>query len=282
MTTGPATTPAWSCTGVSVRYARARRLALDDVTLAIEAGACTAVLGPNGSGKSTLLRVLLGVRSPAAGVVSCFGRPIGEWSRSALAQTVGVVPQGEVDAFPMTARELVAMGRYAYLGPWRRERQTDATAIAAAMARCDVTQFADRPIDQLSGGERQRVRIARALAQEPRALALDEPTASLDLAHEMAIMVLLRALADAGATVLLITHHLGLAARYADRVVLLRDGRLLAAGPPSEVLTADRVEAVFEWPVTLGRTATGAPYIVPADAPVSTRVEGRGPGGTAP
>jgi iron complex transport system ATP-binding protein len=257
------TAVAWSCAGVSLRYPRAARLALDDITLDIPTGGCTAVLGPNGSGKSTLLRVLLGTVAATSGAVRCFDQPIGEWSRAALARRVGVVPQGEIEAFPMSARALVAMGRYPYLGPWRREGTADAAAIDAAMARCDVTQFADRSVDTLSGGERQRVRLARALAQEPTALALDEPTTSLDLKHEMAIAGLLRALADAGTTIVLVTHNLSIAARYADRVILLDDGRLAAAGATAEVLTAARVEQVFGWPVDLVRTARGGTAVVP-------------------
>jgi iron complex transport system ATP-binding protein len=246
-----------------VWYQRARVAALADVSLDIASARCTAVLGPNGSGKSTFLKALLGVVEPSNGRVECFGQPLSEWSRPALARTVGVVAQEETEAFPMTARALVAMGRYPHLGPWRSEGPADAAAIAAAMDRCDVAGFADRSVDTLSGGERQRVRIARALAQSPRALALDEPTASLDLAHEMAILVLLRALADGGVTVVHITHHLMLAARYADRVVLLSEGRLVADGPPAEVLTPERVEQVFGWPVGLARTDAGIPYLVP-------------------
>jgi iron complex transport system ATP-binding protein len=255
--------PAWRCERLTVWYPRARAAALADITLDIAPARCTAVLGPNGSGKSTLLKALLGVVVPSNGRVECLGRPLLAWSLPALARTVGVVAQEETEAFPMTARALVAMGRYPHLGPWRSEGPADAEAIAAAMQRCDVAAFADRPLDTLSGGERQRVRIARALAQEPRALALDEPTASLDLAHEMEILALLRSFADDGVTVVHITHHLTLAARYADRVVLLQDGRLVAEGPPADVLTPERVEAVFGWPVAVARTEAGASYLVP-------------------
>ena len=258
---------AWVCDGVTVRFPRATSLALDGVSLEVRREGCTAILGPNGSGKSTLLRVMLGVITPTAGRVDYAGRPVASRSRAELARSIGVVPQGEVAPFPMTARELVAMGRYPYLGPWRREGPVDIEAVDRAMARCDVTQFAGRPIDTLSGGERQRVRIARALAQEPSALVLDEPTASLDLRHEMAIAELLRSLASAGVTVLLVTHNLSLAARYADRVVLLDEGRLVADGPTAAVLTADRLEGVFGWPVELVRTAAGAPSIVAAGPP---------------
>jgi len=258
----------WSCRGVSFRYPEAGRPALDGVSLEVQAGACTAVIGPNGSGKSTLLRVLLGTLRPDAGEVRLDDRPVAEWTREAIARQVGVVPQGEEAVFPVTVREMVAMGRYPHLGPWRREGDADRRAVERAMRRCDVGAFAARPISTLSGGERQRARVARALAQEPAALALDEPTAALDVAHEMAIFELLRDLGRAGTTVLLVTHNLNLAARYADRLVLLDRGRIAARGAPAEVLARETVERVYGWPVRIDRHPgpgpdAGAPQVVP-------------------
>jgi iron complex transport system ATP-binding protein len=257
------TSAAWTCENVTVRYPGARTPALDGVSLTLAEGAWTIFLGPNGSGKSTLLRALLARVPLESGAITCFGKPLSAWPRAALAQNVGVVPQGEYEAFPLTTRALVAMGRYPYLGPWRSEGPADATAIDTAMARCDVAQFSDRMVDTLSGGEGQRARIARALAQEPRALVLDEPTASLDLKHEMEVLTLLRSLAAGGTTIVLVTHNLSVAAQYADRVVLLDRGRLVAEGRAAEVLTASRVRDVFGWPVELIQGETGAPYIVP-------------------
>jgi iron complex transport system ATP-binding protein len=256
-------TAAWTCLDVTVRYAGARAPALDGVTLTLAEGACTIILGPNGSGKSTLLRAILGRIPLASGSITCLGAPLVSWPRAALARAVGVVPQGEYETFPITTRALVAMGRYPHLGPWRSEGAADAAAIDNAMARCDVTQFAERMVDTLSGGEGQRARIARALAQEPRALVLDEPTASLDLKHEMEVLTLLQSLAASGTTIVLVTHNLSVAAQYADRVVLLDHGRLVANGTPSDVLSAARVRDVFGWPVELIHGESGAPYIVP-------------------
>jgi iron complex transport system ATP-binding protein len=241
---------------------------VDGVTLEVPAGACTAVLGPNGSGKSTLLRLLLGVLRPDSGSVVFQDRPVGEWGREEMARAVGVVPQGEETVFPVTVRELVAMGRYPHLGPWRRERDTDRQAVERAMRRCDVLAFAGRPLSTLSGGEKQRARLARALAQEPAALALDEPTAALDVSHEMAMFELLRDLARAGTTVLLVTHNLNLAARYAGRLVLMDRGRVAAQGSPAEVLTRETVERVYGWPVRVvphpgPGPDEGAPQVVP-------------------
>jgi iron complex transport system ATP-binding protein len=156
------------------------------------------------------------------------------------------------------------MGRYAHLGPLQGERASDREAVEAALERCDVTELSDRLVQTLSGGELQRVRIARALAQQPRALLLDEPTASLDIRHEMGILELLRGSAECGITVLLVTHHLDLAARYADRILLLDRGRLAAEGPPREVLTPENVESVYRWPVAVeDDPRTGSPRVVP-------------------
>jgi iron complex transport system ATP-binding protein len=258
----------WRTEGVWYRYPEAAAPALRDLSLEIRPGRTTAVLGPNGSGKSTLMRVLLGLMDPSRGTVTFGGRRVGEWGRGALARAVGVVPQGEEAVFPIPVRELVAMGRFPHLGPWRREREADRRAIGAALGRADVAHLAARPLGTLSGGERQRVRIARALAQEAPTLALDEPTAALDVAHEMAIFELLRDLARGGRTVLLATHNLNLASRYADRLVLLDGGAVAAEGPPAAVLTRETIERVYGWPVEVvphpgpGPDA-GAPQVVP-------------------
>ena len=268
----------WRCDGVTFAYPESARPAVADLSLEIPAGACTAVLGPNGSGKSTLLRLLLGTLAPAAGRIELRDRPLGAWSRDELARQVGVVPQGEEAVFPMTVREMVGMGRYPHLGPWRRAGDADRRAVDDAMRRCDVHAMAARDIGTLSGGERQRARVARALAQQAPTLALDEPTAALDVSHEMAIFELLRDLGHAGKTVLLITHNLNLAARYADRLVLLDGGRLAAEGTPAQVLTRETVERVYGWPVEIvphpgpGPDA-GAPQVVPLSGEQCGRME---------
>ena len=250
--------------GLTVRYPAAARAALDGVSLDIPSGTLTAVLGPNGSGKSTLLRALLGVVRPSAGSAVLEGRDVRAWDRRELSRRVGVVSQLETLAFPLTVRELVAMGRYPHLGALRSEGPADREAVRRALARCDITELESRPITTLSGGELQRARIARALAQEPAALALDEPTASLDMAHEMSILELLRGWADGGMTVLLITHELDLAARFADRIVLLNEGRVVAEGSPAQVLRKDVLESVYSWPVAVGTDpVTGFSRVVP-------------------
>jgi iron complex transport system ATP-binding protein len=257
----------WSLHGVRFRWPGAPRATLDDITLDVSAGRMTALLGPNGAGKSTLLQVLLGTLAPAAGDLRFLNRPLAEWNRKELAREIGVVPQGEAEPL-FSAREIVAMGRYPYLGPWQRERAEDEAAIRRAMDRCDVTAFSDRWLSTLSGGERQRVRLARALAQEPSVLVLDEPTTFLDVRHEMTTFALLRDLRDAGTTVVLATHNLNLAARYADELVLMREGRIVARGAPRDVLTPERLAAVYDWPVAVVAHG-GAPQIVPEDAPTT-------------
>ena len=253
---------AWSLRDIHFQHTGAPRPSLDGISLDLRAARMTALLGPNGAGKSTLLQVMLGTLHAGRGEVTFRNRPMPEWSRTELAKVVGVVPQTETE--PMfTVREIVAMGRYPHLGPWRREREGDTHAIQSAMQRCGVEEFADRWLTTLSGGERQRVRIARALAQEPSVIVLDEPTVSLDVRYEMTTFELLHQLRDDGVTVILATHNLNLAARYADELVLLHHGRTAAHGTPAQVLTAERVSAVYEWPVTVTRHESGAPQILP-------------------
>lgn len=258
----------YRASGLHYRYPGAERDAVHDVNVAVPHAGLYAVIGPNGCGKTTLLRLLLGALAPAAGEVVYSGRAVVGWSRRELARRVGVVPQTEELVFPLTVRELVSMGRYPHLGSWRGEGAGDRGAVGAAMARCDVASLAARPVGTLSGGERQRARLARALAQEPDTLVLDEPTASLDVAHEMGIFELLRGLADSGTTVLMVTHNLNLAARYADVLLLLDGGRAIAEGSPRDVFNASTLETVYRWPLVVVKhpgpgSDAGAPQVIP-------------------
>jgi iron complex transport system ATP-binding protein len=253
--------------GVRYRYAGASRDALTGVSLSVAAGQFHAVLGPNGSGKTTLVRIALGALVPLEGRSDIDGRPAAGWARQALARIVGVVPQREDNLFPQRVRETVLLGRYPYLSMWGRERAEDHAAVARALAACDATDLADRWLWTLSGGEYQRVRVARALAQEPRLLVLDEPGMSLDLRHEMGLFELVRGLVSAqGLGVLMITHDLNLAARFADSLLLLSEGRAVASGAPAEVLTQETVQTVFSWPVMM-QTIDGRPQMVPLRQP---------------
>ncbi len=251
---------------LSVRYGAKGPWALEGVSMAVPPGEIYAVLGPNGSGKSTLMKALLGTVSVTRGEALVGGRAVAAWPRRELARSVGAVSQSEATAFPISVRKLVEMGRYPHLGALSPMTPEDHRAVDAALRRCRVLELADRLVDTLSGGEFQRVRIARALAQEPCALVLDEPTASLDIRHEMGILQLLRESARDGVTILLVTHHLNLAARFAHRALLLDRGRVAAQGPVREVFQPEVLEPVYQWPLSVGLdSVTGAPTVTPLD-----------------
>jgi iron complex transport system ATP-binding protein len=249
---------------VAVRYPGADRRALDGVTFTAKEATVTAVTGPNGSGKSTLVRALLRRQPLEGGEIHVSGDALSSLTPQETARRVAVAVQREEPAFPMRVTEYVALGRYPRLGLWRSASQPDDSAVEGALARAGVSEFAERRTDELSGGEWQRVRIARALSQEARSLVLDEPTTFLDLAHEMALFELVRALASEGMAILIVSHQLNLVARFADEVVLLDHGRVVAAGAPDDVMQAKLLEQVYEWPLVVTRDpAIGAPSLVP-------------------
>lgn len=257
-TTAPApeAAPLLEAESLVYQYRGAGRAAVDGVSLRAEPGQVGAVLGPNGSGKSTLLRLLAGGARARSGRVRFEGRPLERWPRRVLATRMAVVTQHEHVPFPVTARSLVAMGRYARLGPWRREAREDRDAVTCAMERCGVAGLEERDFRSLSGGERQRTRIARALAQEPSVLLLDEPTAALDMRYETAVFRLLRDLAQNGdVAVVAVTHHLNLAARFGDWHLLMDDGTPAAQGDAAHVLTAANLSRVYQCPVTVAPRA---------------------------
>jgi iron complex transport system ATP-binding protein len=249
---------------VTVRYAGASRDATTRVSLDAANGAITAVVGPNGSGKSTLVRALIRRAPILHGDILVDGQSIRDLAHDAFARRIAVVTQREELAFPVRVEDYVAIGRYPHLGVWHAATDRDRVAIDAALTRAAVTPLRSRRIDTLSGGEWQRVRLARALAQGGDALVLDEPTAFLDIAHEMEVFELLSALARAGQAVLLVSHQLNLVARFAQRIVLLHEGRVAAAGAPDDVMQAETLRRVYEWPLVVTRDpAIGAPALVP-------------------
>jgi iron complex transport system ATP-binding protein len=254
----------------TVKYPGIDSAALEGATFSVTAGECVALVGPNGAGKTSALRAVLGLVELVGGTARVLGRPSREWRRDELARRVGVVAQREEPAFPITVAEAVAMGRYAHLGPWRDLGARDRGVTARAMLRADVSHLEHRWVQTLSGGEWQRVRLARALAQEPDALVLDEPTASLDLKHEMELFELMSGLVRRDRlAALVVSHHLNLAARFADRLVLIASGRVIADAPPLEVLQPDRLESVFGWPVAVHHLADGTPQVYPERRPAS-------------
>ena len=254
----------FSLADVSYTYPGAGEPAVSDLSVDLVPGAHTVILGPNGAGKTTLLRLLLGRLRPARGRVTLDGRACSDWPRRAFARRVALVGQGEPGVFPYTVRELVAMGRYPHLRPLGGPSETDRTAVASALDRLDLVDLADRPAGSLSGGELQRARLARALAQEPEALLLDEPTAHLDVGHEMALFELVAQLSqEKRITVVSITHNINLAGQFADDVVLLDGGRLAGHGAAEEILTDARLSAVYDWPMVVARMPGIGRTIVP-------------------
>jgi iron complex transport system ATP-binding protein len=247
--------------GVAVRLGV--RQVLRDVDLVVGAGEVVALAGRNGAGKTTLLRVATRVLEPERGCVRVAGRPLPSYSRRRLARGVAVVPQETRFPFPFRVAEVVLMGRAPHLGWLGFEGPRDLELARAAMARVGIEALAGRSILELSGGERQLAVVARALAQDPDLLLLDEPTAFLDLRHRIEVLQVVRELADAGKAVLVVSHDLVLAARFCDRMALLAEGAVLAVGPPAEVLTPAHLWAAFGVEADVVKGPDGIPVVLP-------------------
>lgn len=248
--------------GLSLGYGD--RLVVEGLDLEIPHGALTAIVGPNACGKSTLLRSLVRLQPPRAGAVELDGRPVATWKAKEVARELGFLPQTALAPEGIRVEALVRRGRYAHqsvLGGWT---PTDVDAVDRAMASAGVSDLADRLLTELSGGQRQRVWIAMVLAQETPYLLLDEPTTFLDIAHQYELLRLLRDLVDNGRTVVVVLHDLNQAARFADHVVAMREGRVVAHGAPADVVTADVVEQVFGMQaVVVPDPVAGTPMVVP-------------------
>lgn len=224
---------------------------LEEVSLAVDDGEFVGLVGPNGAGKTTLLRTITGVIEPDQGTVRLGDERVSDLAPRARSRLVATVPQDTHIGFSFTARQLVEMGRTPHRS--RLDWSDDADPVESAMARTETSTLADQTADELSGGERQRVLLARALAQEPDALVLDEPTASLDINHQVQVLSLVRGLVDDGRCALAAIHDLDLAARYCDRLVLLSGGNITASGRPARVLEDDRLAAAFGAETTVSR-----------------------------
>ncbi len=247
---------------VTVQVGTQRLLA--QLSLVVRPGEVLALAGPNGAGKSTLLRVLAGDLAPTSGVVLLDGRPLTTFRARELALRRAVLPQQTVLQFAFAAREVVTMGRHPHLGR-NTPAEADEAIVAAAMLKTETATLAARAYPSLSGGEQSRVSLARVLAQEAPILLLDEPTAALDLRHQQMVLATARELARAGAAVLAIMHDLNLAATYADQVALLAHGQLVAVGRPWQVLTAEILSTVFDYPImVMPHPTCDCPLIIPA------------------
>lgn len=215
------------------------------VSIAVAPGEALALLGPNGGGKTTLLKTMLGLLKPQGGAVMLDGLPMATLSVAERARRIGYVPQAHAGTFAFAVRDVVLMGRTAHHGLFASPSVADRAIAEEKLSILGVPHLADQPYTMISGGERQLVLIARALAQQPRYVVLDEPTASLDFGNQGKVMGQIQALTGQGLGVLFTTHDPNQALRFADRVALLGDGRMLAAGPPREVLTADALSALY-------------------------------------
>ncbi|OFV82007.1 MAG: hypothetical protein A2W26_01640, partial [Acidobacteria bacterium RBG_16_64_8] len=211
--------------------------AVREISFGVRCGEIVGIIGPNGSGKSTLVRLISGVRRPWRGRIEILGRPLAAYRPRQLGHLVAVVPQESAISFPFSVSEVVLFGRSPHLGGFGFESERDLAVARQAMERTQTAELAHRPILELSGGERQRVMLARALAQEPSILLLDEPSAFLDLRHRVELYDLLSDLQQGGMTIVTVLHDLNLAALYCQRLVLLHRGRVAQVGSPAEVMT---------------------------------------------
>ncbi|XIE79631.1 ABC transporter ATP-binding protein [Streptomyces sp. SBR177] len=249
--------------GLTLAYEE--RTVVHELDLAIPDGRVTVIVGPNACGKSTTLRALGRLLRPQGGAVLLDGEELAKLPTKHVARKIGLLPQTPVAPEAITVGDLVARGRQPHQAWWKQWSEEDERAVVDAMARTDVTALAERSVDELSGGQRQRVWIAMALAQETDLLLLDEPTTYLDIAHQVEVLDLVRRLNRArGRTVVLVLHDLNQAARYADHLVAMKSGRVVAEGAPSEVVTADLVHDVFGLDaVVVPDPVTGSPLVVP-------------------
>ena len=247
-----------------VTLAYDRRVVVEDLSLEIPPGSFTVVVGPNACGKSTLLRGLARLLAPRSGAVLLDGRAVHTLPTKEVARRIGLLPQSAIAPEGITVSDLVARGRYPHQGLLRQWSVADEDAVREAMDLTDVTDLAERAVDELSGGQRQRVWLAMVLAQQTPILLLDEPTTFLDIAHQYEVMDLCADLHEQGRTLVAVLHDLNQAARYATHLVVMKDGVVVAQGHPGAVLTAELVEHVFGLPCrVVPDPASGTPLVVP-------------------
>ena len=261
-TSAPRETPTVRLEVLDVTFAYESEPVLDGVTLEVGRGEVLGIVGPNGSGKSTLLRCLDRLLEPDSGAVFVDGDALGELRRTEIARRVGYVPQEERSAFPATVFDTILLGRKPHVG-WRPTEE-DRDVVAEVIDRLGLEAYTLRPIDELSGGQRQKVLIGRALVQEAPLLLFDEPTSSLDVRHQLEVLELIREQTTADRTAVITIHDLNLAARYCDRLAMLHEGRIAAAGDP-DILTPETIRNVYGVDVTV-TTHNGRKIVVPERA----------------
>ncbi|MFP1603097.1 ABC transporter ATP-binding protein [Microbacterium sp. 2216-1] len=248
--------------GITLSYDRT--MIVHDTTVVIPDGSFTVIIGANACGKSTLLRGLSRLLAPASGEVVLDGRSISTYPAKEVARRLGLLPQSALAPDGITVGDLVARGRYPHQNLLRQWSVADEDAVRRALAATGTSELAERAVDELSGGQRQRVWVAMVLAQETDLLLLDEPTTYLDVAHQIELMELFAELNAQGRTIVAVLHDLNHAARYASHIIAMRGGRILAEGPPAEVITSERVEEVFGLAnVVIDDPVTGGPLVVP-------------------
>ncbi len=253
----------------NIQYSYARTPVLRDITFSVSPGDFFIVIGPNGSGKTTLMKLIAGIAQPGTGMLKILDRPIHSYSRKILARQIAFVPQSVPIDFPFTVKEVVLMGRAPYQGVLGLENKEDIEKMHQAITFTGMAHLADRKMNQLSGGECQRAFIARAICQEPSVLLLDEPTASLDLSHQIRIMDLMEKLkAEKQITIVMVSHDVNLAAMYGNRLLLLDKGRIAEIGPPREVLTYQNLEKSYGCTLLVDKNPLG-------DVPRVTLVPGK-------
>ena len=247
-----------------LRVAYGPRAVVDGLDLVVPDAAMSVIVGPNACGKSTLLRALAALLPTSAGAVLVEGRRTSTYGAKELARVLGLLPQSPSAPTGISVGDLVAKGRYPHQGLLRHWSSQDEEAVRDAMVAAAVDDLADRPVDELSGGQRQRVWLAMCLAQQTPLLLLDEPTSYLDIAHQLDVLELARRLARAGRTVVVVLHDLHLAFRYADHLVVMRDGDVVASGDPCEIVTAELIEQVYDVPCrVIDDPLTGTPIVLP-------------------
>lgn len=254
-------TPGLKASGVSY-FVRDRAL-VSNADLELRPGELLAIVGPNGAGKSTFCGLLAGDLPPTTGAVEICGQPIRGIAAGDLARLRSMLSQHSIIRFPFTAREVTLMGRHPYISRWKSPNETDYAMVDTAMRGVQVSHLADRIYSTLSGGEQRRVSIARVLAQDAPVILLDEPSSALDIGHQQLVMSLCRQLADEGRCILAVLHDLNLAGAYADRVMIMSEGRVVASGTPNEAFRPDLLNEVFNQKViVIPHPQTGAPVVL--------------------